>query len=140
MHSDPEVVATRGDEVGSLYVLNDDEGRLLAHAVENGRVDSLESAHGAAAWRVERPNIFGLYEQNVGLLQPLIVEELREAEKTYPRNWIEDAFRIAVERNVRNWRYTPCAIPGTVGQRREARCIRPGRFYSRWRTTCRREI
>jgi len=100
-----EVVATRGDEVGSLYVLNDEAGRLLAHEVESGRVDSLESAHGAAAWRVERPNIFGLYEQNVGLLQPLIVEELREAEKTYPRHWIEEAFRIAVERNVRNWRY-----------------------------------
>jgi len=54
---------------------------------------------------VERPNIFALYEQNIGLLQPLIAEELREAEKTYPAAWIEEAFKIAVERNARNWRY-----------------------------------
>ena len=32
----------------------------------------------------ERANIFVLYEQNIGLLQPLIVEELKEAEKLYP--------------------------------------------------------
>jgi DNA replication protein len=100
-----EIVVSRGDEVASLYVLNDERGRLLAHAVESGQVDTLESALGPAAWRVARPNIFALYEQNVGLLQPLIAEELREAERTYPRNWIEEAFRIAVERNVRNWRY-----------------------------------
>ncbi|MFQ6001984.1 MAG: DnaD domain protein, partial [Anaerolineae bacterium] len=36
---------------------------------------------------------------------PLIAEELREAEKTYPAAWIEEAFKIAVERNARNWRY-----------------------------------
>jgi DNA replication protein len=52
-----------------------------------------------------RPSIFALYEQNVGLVQPIIAQELIEAEETYPAAWIEDAFRIAAERNVRNWRY-----------------------------------
>jgi DNA replication protein len=54
---------------------------------------------------VERPNVFVLYEQNIGLLTPLIAEELRDAEKTYPADWIEEAFRIAVEHNARRWRY-----------------------------------
>jgi DnaD/phage-associated family protein len=54
---------------------------------------------------VERPNIFVLYEQNIGLLTPLIAEELRDAEKTYPADWVEEAFRIAVEHNARHWRY-----------------------------------
>jgi DNA replication protein len=53
----------------------------------------------------ERPNIFTLYEQNVGLLQPIIAEELRDAEDTYPEEWIEDAFRVAAENNARSWRY-----------------------------------
>lgn len=53
----------------------------------------------------ERPNIFTLYEENIGLLQPVIAEELRDAAETYPDTWIEDAFRIAAENNVRNWRY-----------------------------------
>lgn len=52
-----------------------------------------------------RPTVFSLYEQNVGLLQPIIAEELREAEKDFPAEWIEDAFRLAAERNIRNWRY-----------------------------------
>jgi DNA replication protein len=54
---------------------------------------------------VERPNIFVLYEQNIGLLQPMIAEELQEAEQSYPAGWIEEAFRIAAEQNVRKWRY-----------------------------------
>jgi DNA replication protein len=53
----------------------------------------------------DRPGIFELYEQNVGLLTPLLAEELREAELTYPAAWIEDAFREAVAANRRSWRY-----------------------------------
>jgi DNA replication protein len=52
-----------------------------------------------------RTTIYELYEQNVGLLTPLLAEELREAEETYPAAWIEDAFREAVAQNKRNWRY-----------------------------------
>ena len=50
-------------------------------------------------------SIFALYEQNVGLVQPIIAQELMEAEQMYPAEWIVDAFRIAAGRNVRNWRY-----------------------------------
>ena len=50
-----------------------------------------------------RPNIFQLYEQNIGLLQPLLADALLEAERDYPAEWIVDAFRIAVENNARNW-------------------------------------
>ena len=53
----------------------------------------------------ERPDIFALYEQNVGLVQPLIAEELRAAAQLYPAVWIEEAFRQAVAYNRRNWRY-----------------------------------
>jgi len=55
--------------------------------------------------RVQRPNIFTLYEQNIGPLTPLVVDELREAEVEYPSDWLEDAVRHAVEYNKRNWRY-----------------------------------
>ena len=50
-------------------------------------------------------NIFTLYEENVGAVTPLLAEELKEAESIYPRRWIEDAFLISVERNVRKWSY-----------------------------------
>ena len=54
---------------------------------------------------MDTPNIFALYEQNVGLLSPIIADELREAEELYPSTWITEAIQEAVKRNVRNWRY-----------------------------------
>lgn len=54
---------------------------------------------------VERPNIFVLYEQNIGLLSPLIADELKDAADQYPMEWIEAAFREAVHYNKRKWSY-----------------------------------
>lgn len=53
----------------------------------------------------ERPNIFRLYEEQIGTLTPLVGDRLIEAEERYPADWIEDAFREAAELNVRSWRY-----------------------------------
>lgn len=55
--------------------------------------------------QIERPNIFTLYEQNIGLLSPLIADELRDAADQYPVEWIEAAFREAVLHNKRKWSY-----------------------------------
>ncbi|MGD0856292.1 MAG: DnaD domain protein [Dehalococcoidia bacterium] len=55
---------------------------------------------------VEQPSDIGsLYEQNIGMLTPIIVEELQEAEHRYPAEWIQEAFREALTANVRNWKY-----------------------------------
>jgi DnaD/phage-associated family protein len=53
----------------------------------------------------ERPTVFRLYEQNIGLLTPLIAERLVDALETYPPEWIEDAIAEAVSYNRRSWRY-----------------------------------
>jgi DNA replication protein len=55
--------------------------------------------------QVDRPNIFVLYEQNIGLLSPLIADQLRDAASIYPQEWIEAAFREAVQYNKRSWKY-----------------------------------
>ena len=53
----------------------------------------------------ERPNIFALYEDNIGSLAPILVEELKEAEQEYSENWIAEAFKAAVTQNKRSWSY-----------------------------------
>jgi DnaD/phage-associated family protein len=53
----------------------------------------------------ERPNVFALYEENIGPLAPILAEEIAEAEATYPAPWLEDAIRMAVSANVRRWSY-----------------------------------
>ena len=52
-----------------------------------------------------KPTIFTLYEQNIGLLTPMLIDELRQASVKYPAEWLEQAVRMAVEANARNWRY-----------------------------------
>ena len=81
-----------------LVFANTPKGRAAVEAIARGQWprDLAEAA---------RPNVFELYEQNIGVLSPLIADELREAEQTYPAEWVEEAFRIAVELNKRNWRY-----------------------------------
>jgi DnaD/phage-associated family protein len=50
-------------------------------------------------------NIFALYEQNIGIITPMIAAELKEAERLYPAQWIDEAFKEAVVMNKRNWKY-----------------------------------
>ncbi len=59
---------------------------------------------------VERSNIFTLYEQNIGALTPLVADMLTGAEKEYPPDWLQEAFEIAVARNVRNWKYVEAIL------------------------------
>ena len=54
---------------------------------------------------VDRPNVFEMYEQNIGMLSPMIADALLEAEDMYPEEWIEDAIGEAVAQNKRSWRY-----------------------------------
>ncbi len=54
---------------------------------------------------VEKPSFLTLYEQNIGLLTPLLVEELREAEAHYPPEWLNEAVLEASRANARSWRY-----------------------------------
>ncbi len=86
--------------------LNSQQGREAFERAMRGEL-SLEGAAGQSVAQpmVERPNIYTLYEQSIGLLQPLIADQLRDAEATYPAEWIEEAFRIAVEQNARSWAY-----------------------------------
>jgi DNA replication protein len=97
---------TEEGEKQNWYFINTEQGRRTVEQVRQGDLQLgapaiLEEAQVV----VERPNIFVLYEQNIGTLQPMIAEELQEAEESYPGEWIEEAFKIAAEQNVRKWRY-----------------------------------
>jgi DnaD/phage-associated family protein len=76
-----------------------------AHSRGLGSGEARPLYHHRLSVEVERPNIYTLYEQNIGLLLPLVAEELREAEEQYPWEWVEAAFREAVQQNKRKWSY-----------------------------------
>lgn len=91
------------DETRRLYFINDERGRELQRQAQSGQWRP------AAAAEIEvlppRPTLFAIYEENIGVLTPMLAEAIKEAQATYPREWIEDAIRYAVERNARSWRY-----------------------------------
>lgn len=88
------------------FFLNSQQGREAFERALRGDL-GLQGAgpDGVVQPLAERPNIYTLYEQNIGVLQPLIADQLRDAEATYPAAWIEEAFRVAVEQNARSWAY-----------------------------------
>ncbi len=88
-----------------LYYLNSERGRQALAKVEAGEVGVVATSGAEVAPPTKRPNIFELYEDNISLISPIIADELKDAEATYPPEWIEDAFKIAVENNVRKWSY-----------------------------------
>jgi len=94
-------------EADVFYFLNSPRGRLAAEAFAKG--DWRESAKIMSAPR-HKSNIFKLYEENIGTLTPLLSDMLREAEKNYPSAWFEEAFEIAVSRNIRNWKYVEAIL------------------------------
>jgi DnaD/phage-associated family protein len=94
-----------GEEL-DWYFVNSDGGRRAAEQVRRGELVLPASAVlEEPQVDLERPNIFVLYEQNIGTLQPMIAEELQQAEENYPTEWIEEAFKIAAGANTRQWRY-----------------------------------
>lgn len=88
-----------------LYFLNTDRGRAAIEGITRGEWRPWPDDEQPVTLLIDRPNIFVLYEQNIGALTPLIADELRDAEQTYPAAWIEEAIKIAVENNTRRWRY-----------------------------------
>jgi DNA replication protein len=104
---EPDEAAGRKEAlVEDWYFMNTVKGRQAIALIRQGRLRELKSViPDEARLSVERPNIFTLYEQNVGMLTPLIAEQLRDMEKTYAPEWIHDAFEIAISRNKRHLRY-----------------------------------
>ncbi|MDD4876371.1 MAG: DnaD domain protein, partial [Dehalococcoidales bacterium] len=102
------LVLDKNGMLNDLYFLNNNSGKQIMTKIRSGELilNGLKTDKQAAVEPIEdSPDIFTIYEQNIGMLTPMIAEELREAEKLYPINWIKDAIKEAVTLNKRNWRY-----------------------------------
>lgn len=101
---DAEPAAQEG-QAQELYLLNTAAGRREAAAIEAGEQGVGQILPPPPEPHEPKPNIFELYEQNIGPLMPMVAEYLKDAEKEYPADWFEPAFQRAVEQNKRSWSY-----------------------------------
>ncbi len=106
-----------------LYFLNTGSDSEARNRIERGEIDvgvlPEEEPFIEDMETAEQPNIFTLYEENIGMLAPMIAEELKAAEQLYPVSWIDDAFREAVSRNKRNWKYIEAILKRWDSEGRE---------------------
>lgn len=94
----------------AFYFLNSALGREAVEQIENGSWRPSGDQRFPIELVQERQNIFALYESNIGPLTPMIADALKEAEKEYSEQWIEEAFRVAMENNVRKWSYVQAIL------------------------------
>jgi DnaD/phage-associated family protein len=93
-----------------LDLRDDGGGRWLLLGVEEN-VDRARTGEilvpGSPPIVLERstPSVYELYEQNVGLLSPILADRIAEALDLYPVAWVEEAIGEAVAYNRRSWRY-----------------------------------
>jgi DNA replication protein len=96
------------NDEGGFYFVNSPRGRAAAEALKKG--DWRSSARESSQPPVERPNIFKLYENSIGLLTPMVADALRDAEKIYSPDQIEEAFSEAIKRSKRSWKYVEAIL------------------------------
>jgi DNA replication protein len=54
--------------------------------------------------------IFKAYENNIGLMTPIMADKINDALKTYQEDWIIDALKEAVANGVRKWSYVEAIL------------------------------
>jgi DNA replication protein len=114
------------------FLLNSPRGRAGIDAIVEGKWDPKS---GRSSTPLERPNVFKLYEENIGPLTPLIADALKDAEELYPPEWIADVIEIAVKNNKRNWKYCEAILKrwkeeGTHGQKNKQNAVKSSEQYS----------
>lgn len=104
-----------------MYFLNTPRGRAAVESINKGNWHFTGGVRQPIELTPDRPNIYRLYEENIGPLTPMIADMLRDAEDTYPEAWIRDALGIALANNVRRWRYVEAILRSWKEEGRDER-------------------
>lgn len=128
----------------SLYFLNTARGRAALEAISAGKWRATGDEQFPVELVADAPNIFRLYEQNIGVITPMIAESLQAAEEEYSSEWIAEALRVAVENNARNWRYVEAILKrwkekGKVGRKGRQDSEEALQRYAEWGNLGRRK-
>ena len=116
------LVLNRDGVSEDIYLLNSESDRQIMGKIQNEELNlpGLRVKEQTTVTETEpQHNIFVLYEENIGMLTPMIADELREAEKLYPEDWIKDAIKEAVSLNKRSWRYISAILERWATQGRD---------------------
>ncbi|HAS27705.1 MAG TPA: DNA replication protein DnaD, partial [Dehalococcoidia bacterium] len=107
-----KIILGLSTEDGDIYFLNTEADRQSASKIKTGelKITGINNVIDDTV-DVEQPiNIFSLYEENVGMLTPMIAEGLKDALELYPETWIADAIQESVKQNIRKLSYITAVL------------------------------
>ncbi|GAB4519475.1 MAG: hypothetical protein OHK0046_28370 [Anaerolineae bacterium] len=88
----------------TLYFVNTAKGRTAIQQIAAGEWVPVDMTYPAEVLP-ERPNIYRVYEENFGVLTPMLADELKDMAATFDERWILEAFKEAMTNNKRSLRY-----------------------------------
>ena len=105
-----------------IYFLNTEKEREVVSRIKSGetKLPGLAKLGEPPPPTAKPPDIFALYEANIGMLTPMIAEELKEAEKLYPEEWLREAVKEAVSQNKRKWSYISAILERWASEGRDS--------------------
>ena len=122
------LLAVPASETGETrYMLNTEPVRaaLVRKGVELPEQEPHAGAEPETQQADPRPElhrgVFKVYEQNIGVMSPLIAESITEALQEHPESDVIDAIRVAVEANARSWKYVTAVLRRWAVEGRDGR-------------------
>lgn len=91
------IINREGENLNSDSTVSSHKSRL------NQRQSTHKSTHKST--KEDSSKVFTFYENEIGMLTPMIAEQLKDAITIFPPEWIIDAIKEAVKNNVRKWVY-----------------------------------
>lgn len=100
---DEAILKVEIDGIGMVYFVHTAKTKALVEGLGSGAIKHSDLK--SVGRITQQKNIFKLYEENIGLITPMMAEILKADEEEYSAEWIAEAIKIAVQRNARNWKY-----------------------------------
>ena len=96
------------DRIGEVFFIHTAKNQALVEGLVSGAISYSDLQ--SPGRLTQSKNIFKLYEENIGLITPMMAEILKADEEEYSSEWIAEAIKIAVQRNARNWKYVQAIL------------------------------
>ncbi len=101
-----KIQVENSDQHQKAYALNTEKGRVAQQQLQTGiHVETYTSVHSD-----DQSLPFRHYQQNFGLLTPLVADHIRDLETEFPVDWICEAMEIAVRNNAKSLRYVEVVL------------------------------
>ena len=95
-----KITASKTEADGKTASVNDQTASIAWRLNQNNQSQPESSTTGVAS-----QNCMSFYQNNIGMLTPIIADALQDAEATFGAVWVCEAIREAVRSEARSWKY-----------------------------------